>query len=181
MDRAVLLRSSLACTRTVCRGPAHRLARLSSKRHRPIPSLHRRSFLRNHLRLITTASPPSLHLKSNFCPLSTRAIATSSPQSATDVVEDDVAEKLGFEKVSEQFIEECKSKAVLYKHKKTGAEIMSVANDDENKNWGYELGRLSLVVATFDVLSLYYFVPGHRTAAGLITKSQPHLWHQKSG
>ncbi|KAK3024519.1 hypothetical protein RJ639_043711 [Escallonia herrerae] len=135
MDRAVLLRSSLAC-RTVCRAPAHRLARLSSKRHRPVPSPHRRSFLRNHLRLITTASPPSLYLKSNFCPLSTRAIATSSPQSATDVVEDDVAEKLGFEKVSEQFIEECKSKAVLYKHKKTGAEIMSVANDDENKVFG---------------------------------------------
>lgn len=50
--------------------------------------------------------------------------------------DDGVAEKLGFEKVSEQFIEECKSKAVLYKHKKTGAEVMSVSNDDENKVFG---------------------------------------------
>lgn len=50
--------------------------------------------------------------------------------------DDDVAEKLGFEKVSEEFIEECKSRAVLYKHKKTGAEIMSVSNDDENKVFG---------------------------------------------
>lgn len=49
---------------------------------------------------------------------------------------DDVAEKLGFEKVSEEFIEECKSTAVLYRHKKTGAEVMSVSNDDENKVFG---------------------------------------------
>lgn len=50
--------------------------------------------------------------------------------------DDEVAEKYGFEKVSEQFIDECKSKAVLYKHKKTGAEVMSVSNDDENKVFG---------------------------------------------
>jgi Zn-dependent M16 (insulinase) family peptidase len=52
---------------------------------------------------------------------------------------DDVHEyaaKLGFEKVSDQVIDECKSTAVLYKHKKTGAEVMSVANDDENKVFG---------------------------------------------
>lgn len=55
-----------------------------------------------------------------------------------DVVEvsDEVAEKYGFEKVSEEFIKECKSKAVLFKHKKTGAEVMSVSNDDENKVFG---------------------------------------------
>lgn len=46
------------------------------------------------------------------------------------------AAKLGFEKVSEQTIEECKSTAVLYKHKNTGAEVMSVSNDDENKVFG---------------------------------------------
>lgn len=50
--------------------------------------------------------------------------------------QDDLAEKYGFDKVSEQFIQECKSKAVLYKHKKTGAEVMSVSNDDENKVFG---------------------------------------------
>ena len=51
-------------------------------------------------------------------------------------VQDEVAEKLGFEKVSEEFIGECKSKAVLFRHKKTGAEVMSVSNDDENKVFG---------------------------------------------
>lgn len=48
----------------------------------------------------------------------------------------DIAEKLGFEIISEQTINECKATAVLYKHKKTGAEIMSVSNDDENKVFG---------------------------------------------
>eukprot|EP00262_Sarcandra_glabra_P022378 TRINITY_DN98_c0_g2_i2.p1 TRINITY_DN98_c0_g2~~TRINITY_DN98_c0_g2_i2.p1 ORF type:complete len:968 (+),score=215.88 TRINITY_DN98_c0_g2_i2:407-3310(+) len=33
-------------------------------------------------------------------------------------------------------INECKSKAVLYKHKKTGTEVMSISNDDENKVFG---------------------------------------------
>lgn len=76
-------------------------------------------------------------MKRQFCPLCPRAIATS-PQSSPDALgaDGDVAENYGFEKVSEQFIEECKSKAVLYKHKKTGAEVMSVSNDDENKVFG---------------------------------------------
>lgn len=51
-------------------------------------------------------------------------------------VQDEVAEKLGFDIVSEEFIGECKSKAVLFRHKKTGAEVMSVSNDDENKVFG---------------------------------------------
>ncbi|KAI5561174.1 hypothetical protein BDE02_16G096900 [Populus trichocarpa] len=37
---------------------------------------------------------------------------------------DEVAAKYGFEKVSEEFIGECKSRAVSFKHKKTGAEVM---------------------------------------------------------
>lgn len=49
---------------------------------------------------------------------------------------EEAAERYGFEKVSEEFISECKSKAVLFKHKKTGAEVMSVTNDDENKVFG---------------------------------------------
>lgn len=51
-------------------------------------------------------------------------------------VPDEVAEKYGFEKVSEEFIKECKSRATLFRHKKTGAEVMSVSNDDENKVFG---------------------------------------------
>ncbi|CAK9181256.1 unnamed protein product [Ilex paraguariensis] len=145
MERAVFLRSlstttTLSCSRFFSRS-SHRLASLSSKRHRLLSNLQRRSLFRNHVRLISTASPPSIYLKGHFCALSTRAIATSSPQSSPDVLgaHDDVAEKFGFDKVSEQFIEECKSRAVLYKHKKTGAEVMSVSNEDENKVFGIVL------------------------------------------
>ena len=56
----------------------------------------------------------------------------------SDVGQDE-AEKLGFEKVSEEFISECKSKATLFKHKKTGCEVMSVSNEDENKVFGIVL------------------------------------------
>ncbi|XP_020083000.1 presequence protease 2, chloroplastic/mitochondrial-like isoform X2 [Ananas comosus] len=48
----------------------------------------------------------------------------------------DVAEELGFEKLSEKAIKEYYSHAVLYRHKKTGAEIMSLSNSDENKAFG---------------------------------------------
>ncbi|XP_026394517.1 presequence protease 2, chloroplastic/mitochondrial-like [Papaver somniferum] len=89
-------------------------------------------------RWMSTASSPSL-----ISPLQRRNFSSFSPLAAvpqnvssSGLVHSDVAEKLGFEVVSEQEIDECKSKAVLYKHTKTGAEIMSVANDDENKVFG---------------------------------------------
>ncbi|CAL1410083.1 unnamed protein product [Linum trigynum] len=109
--------------------------------------LHRR----RHSRLLRVAassssssssSSPSFssaHTDKHFSTLSARAVATpSAPQFSSDV-SDEAAEKLGFEKVSEQFIEECKSKAVLFKHRKTGCEVMSVSNDDENKVFGIVL------------------------------------------
>ncbi|XAR59465.1 hypothetical protein NMG60_11015307 [Bertholletia excelsa] len=147
MERAVVLRSlsctPLACSRFLCR-PLPRLACYSSlssipKRHRSIPGgVQNRSFLRRHLRLISPSLRPWLHLKRQFSGLSPSAIATSPTQPPPEILgaDDDVAQKLGFEKVSEEFIEECKSRAVLYKHKKTGAEVMSVSNDDENKVFG---------------------------------------------
>jgi hypothetical protein len=48
----------------------------------------------------------------------------------------ELAQQLGFEKVEDEFLEEYKSNAILYRHKKTGAEVMSVINDDENKVFG---------------------------------------------
>nr|GMC83350.1 presequence protease 1, chloroplastic/mitochondrial-like [Ipomoea batatas] len=150
MEKAVLLRSlssttPLACSRIFAR-PYHGLARftsISAKRHRLLHSVQRcrRSTLfDNHLRLTSTAASPAFHLRRHFSSLSVRAVATSSPQLSPGIgADDEVAEKLGFEKVSEQFIDECKSKAILYKHKKTGAEIMSVCNDDENKVFGIVL------------------------------------------
>ncbi|KAL8156248.1 hypothetical protein AgCh_001374 [Apium graveolens] len=134
MERAVLLRSISGTTSRVCtRIFSRKVSSFSPKRHCIIVNSRRRSLLRQHLRLIST-TPSSIHLNRSFCPLSPRAIATSAPQFSPDVY--DAPEKLGFEKVSEEFIEECKSKAVLYKHKKTGAEVMSVSNDDENKVFG---------------------------------------------
>ncbi|GER42193.1 presequence protease [Striga asiatica] len=143
MERVVLTRSfssspssALASARFFSRS-LHRLARIP-KRHRLVPNGHRRSLLRRHLGLISPASRHALHMERHFCPLSVRAVSTSPAQSSPEVLgaDDDVAEKLGFEKVSEEFIAECKSRAVLYKHRKTGAEIMSVSNDDENKVFG---------------------------------------------
>lgn len=42
----------------------------------------------------------------------------------------------GFELIREQYIPELKTKAFLYKHIKTGAELLSLKNDDENKVFG---------------------------------------------
>ncbi len=42
----------------------------------------------------------------------------------------------GFELIQESYIEELNSKATLYRHVKTGAELLSVENDDENKAFG---------------------------------------------
>src|SRR5690606_9948695 len=41
-----------------------------------------------------------------------------------------------FELVREQQIDEVSSLAKLYRHKKTGAEVLSLVNDDENKVFG---------------------------------------------
>ncbi|BBN08616.1 presequence protease [Marchantia polymorpha subsp. ruderalis] len=47
-----------------------------------------------------------------------------------------MAKQQGYEVISEQFIDEYNSTAILYRHKKTGAEIMSVSNSDEKKVFG---------------------------------------------
>ncbi|XP_059647770.1 presequence protease 1, chloroplastic/mitochondrial [Cornus florida] len=151
MERAVLLRSlsssTLNCTRLLFSRSSPRLARRISsvsrsslrRQQQLIPNLHRRSLHRNNLRRISTASSIPFQSKRSLSLLSPRAIATSPAQPSPDVAgghDDVVPERFGFEKVSEEFIEECKSKAVLFKHKKTGTEVMSVSNEDENKVFG---------------------------------------------
>lgn len=42
----------------------------------------------------------------------------------------------GFELVREEYIDELNSNVRIYRHAKTGAELMSVLNDDENKTFG---------------------------------------------
>ncbi|XP_023912838.2 presequence protease 1, chloroplastic/mitochondrial isoform X1 [Quercus suber] len=149
MDRTTLLVRSLSSNRLLFRS-SHRLSRFSSslapKRHRTIPNpATRKSSLRHRLLRATSSSSPaaaaaaaSLNLRKRFSSLSPRAVATSHAHSPSEFagVDNEAAEKLGFEKVSEEVIGECKSKAVLFKHKKTGAEVMSVLNDDENKVFG---------------------------------------------
>ncbi|KAM5549227.1 presequence protease 1, chloroplastic/mitochondrial [Rosa sericea] len=152
MERAALLRSSLSCTNRAFFSfrppsiPFFRFSRSSSSsssssalrthRHRPIlrPSSGR-PLRRTSLLPLPAAST---HFATRFSSLSTRAVATPLTPSPSEFsgVSDEVAERLGFEKVSEEFIGECKSKALLFKHKKTGAQVISVSNDDENKVFG---------------------------------------------
>ncbi|KAH9656126.1 presequence protease 2 [Citrus sinensis] len=149
MERAALLRSlsctSLASNRFYFRSFVPRAKFSSSSvavarrnHHRLINNLTRRSLLRGASRLHLSLSSYSLQFNKHFSSLSPRAVASPSTPSSPEVAEvsNEVAEKLGFEKVLEEFIGECKSKAVLFKHKKTGAEVMSVSNDDENKVFG---------------------------------------------
>ncbi|KAI5577097.1 hypothetical protein BDE02_09G091000 [Populus trichocarpa] len=154
METAILLRSSnklLLFPRYYTPRNFFRLFSSSSKSprsspfpprnlHRPINPLTSRSLLlRRRCRLLPPSATPcssSFHfIKHHFSSSSPHAIATRcSPDVST--LPDEVAAKYGFEKVSEEFIGECKSRAVLLKHKKTGAEVISVSNDDENKVFG---------------------------------------------
>jgi len=49
---------------------------------------------------------------------------------------EEYATKYGFEVLKTEFIPEYNSNATLFRHKKTNAEVMSLANDDENKTFG---------------------------------------------
>ncbi|KAG0504692.1 hypothetical protein M758_N025900 [Ceratodon purpureus] len=77
--------------------------------------------------------PPSLAVRRQY---SLSPVAVVSPSSAKTGADLELAKELGFERVEEQFVDEYKSTANLFRHKKTGAEIMSVVNEDENKVFG---------------------------------------------
>ncbi len=47
-----------------------------------------------------------------------------------------MSQNSAFDLVRDQMIPEVNSQARLYRHKKTGAEVLSLANDDENKVFG---------------------------------------------
>jgi Zn-dependent M16 (insulinase) family peptidase len=42
----------------------------------------------------------------------------------------------GFELISDEHIPEINSRALYYRHRKTGAQLLSLVNDDENKVFG---------------------------------------------
>ncbi|GAB4853959.1 Homeobox protein PKNOX1 [Ancistrocladus abbreviatus] len=161
MERAVLLRSMSMSTSTSSFSSSAFIisGRLTSRRpsSRFLPGRHRFHFIPKHdeqkqlqrlpllgrhlslnLRSFLIATSPPAHFSRCLSSISPQAVATSPSHPSFPDIENQnhVAEKLGFEKLSEQFIPECKSKAVLYKHRKTGAQVMSVSNDDENKVFG---------------------------------------------
>uniref|UniRef100_A0A383WCE6 Peptidase M16C associated domain-containing protein n=1 Tax=Tetradesmus obliquus TaxID=3088 RepID=A0A383WCE6_TETOB len=63
------------------------------------------------------------------------AMAVAAPAAAAPA-KDFAKEAHGFELVQQQFVREYDSHVLMYKHKKTGAELISVVNGDENKTFG---------------------------------------------
>ncbi|KAK7405816.1 hypothetical protein VNO78_07426 [Psophocarpus tetragonolobus] len=138
MERAALVRC-LPCSSVLCRRYLHSNLCRSSVTIPSFPTVVRPLSL---LRRRSLPSPLYFRATKHFSSLSPRAVLSPPPpppspsSSGFAEVKDEVALKLGFEKVSEEFIPECKSKAVLFRHIKTGAQVMSVSNDDENKVFG---------------------------------------------
>ncbi|XP_057450378.1 presequence protease 1, chloroplastic/mitochondrial [Lotus japonicus] len=147
MERAALVRSRYLCRRSLL-FPTTTTTRSSLPL--PVPLLRRHSTTITRTRTRTAGSSSSSsrlllsssprfysrnRFRKHFSSLSCQALSSPSPVDFPPV-KDEVANQLGFEKVSEEFIPECKSKAVLFRHIKTGAEVMSVSNDDENKVFG---------------------------------------------
>jgi hypothetical protein len=60
--------------------------------------------------------------------------APEAPASASQAAAPQEAH--GFELVRQQWVQEYNSQVLLYRHKKTGAEVMSLINADENKTFG---------------------------------------------
>ncbi|XP_014520661.1 presequence protease 1, chloroplastic/mitochondrial [Vigna radiata var. radiata] len=146
MERAALVRC-LPCSSVLCRTYLHSHSHACRRFSIPsFPTFSRpSSFLRRRpSRLLpSSSSPPHFRTSSNrFSSFSPQAVLSPSPSPspspppAFPQVKDEVALELGFQKVSEEFIPECKSKVVLFRHIKTGAQVMSVSNDDENKVFG---------------------------------------------
>ncbi|KAF5843319.1 Metalloenzyme, LuxS/M16 peptidase-like protein [Dunaliella salina] len=64
------------------------------------------------------------------------AAAAEAPPAVPPAPASAVKEAYGFELQRQQWIKEYDSHMLIYKHKKTGAEVISVVNDDENKTFG---------------------------------------------
>lgn len=71
-------------------------------------------------------------------PLSVRGMSVRAAAAQAEVVQAQPMTKAahGFTLVQEEFIAEYGSQVGLYRHDKTGAQVMSVVNSDENKTFG---------------------------------------------
>ncbi|XP_078441624.1 presequence protease 1 [Wolffia australiana] len=141
MERLALLRSfsfSSAAGRTFIFGSGSRCQRLISAQYQQRQQLRQLRLLRRPFSQNGAALRRRWMGSRRGFSIAPQAVSTSpAPTSPSGTDEsNEIALKLGFKKVSEEFIDECKSTATLYKHLKTGAEIMSVTNDDENKVFG---------------------------------------------
>jgi hypothetical protein len=65
-----------------------------------------------------------------------RAVVAAPERPALRKASAEAVEKYGFTEIQGELIGEYNAHAVLYRHNKTGAEVMSVATDDENKVFG---------------------------------------------
>ncbi|KAM2816542.1 hypothetical protein COP1_040768 [Malus domestica] len=101
---------------TLLAPPSHRLPSLIFPNLFRLPFLNCRRHVPNSLSTTTT----------------TRTYIVLWVLSSLTLTDEDLY-KLGFEKVTEEFIGECKSEALLLRHKKTGVQVASMSNDDENK------------------------------------------------
>eukprot|EP00873_Tetraselmis_striata_P018587 jgi/Tetstr1/438851/TSEL_027360.t1 len=72
--------------------------------------------------------------------LSTRGVMPIRAAAQSEVASEAVPKSIhGFELVEEKFVTEYNSNVLLYKHAKTGAQVMSLCNSDENKTFGVVL------------------------------------------
>ena len=93
-----------------------------------------RSFSRPGTSLLTRSGALSRALHSRGPAMRTAAVAAPAPSTAA--VKPAPKQLHGFTLVEEQYIQEYGSQVLLYRHDKTGAQVMSAINDDENKTFG---------------------------------------------
>ena len=63
-------------------------------------------------------------------------MSTAVAEKKDDIMKKTDVEHPAYEILSKDFIEEYGAAATLYRHKKSGAELLSVATDDDNKVFG---------------------------------------------
>ncbi|KAM1444132.1 hypothetical protein ACFX2I_040320 [Malus domestica] len=103
-------------TATLLAPPSHRLSSLIFQNPFRLHLLNRHRHVPNSLSTTTI----------------TRGTELCEVLSSLTLTDEDL-DKLGFKKVAEEFIGECKSEALLLRHKKIGAQVVSMSNNNENK------------------------------------------------
>ena len=90
---------------------------------------------------VAASSSSQNALRPAFYRASARTMSSMKLQMSSAVAETDLSKKTdvehpAYEIVTKDFIEEYGAAATLYRHKKSGAELLSVSTDDDNKVFG---------------------------------------------